>query len=684
MANEKKVTPNPSKNPWLELLEDLWTNKILVVVYVFCFAVLGAFVAQWTRPVYEASALLQVKSKTSSLTAMLGDVGSLLGVGGGSSDTEIQLMQSRRVLDELIDSLGLQNDAWPMGVLDRLLHREGRIDIRYLKLPNFAVLDPDRYKQPWFLVVDDSVSFTLLDDLHKKVLSCSPGKLCSVPYMGDTAAIQVSLMKATQGQKFKVTQKMMIKAVNKIVKNLSIAEVGKKTGILNVSYQCQYPDKAVIVVDSLTSIYLRLNEEFGSSDMKSTLALLEAQLPVARKTLDSLMLSLNEYREKIGSADIAAETKITLESQVRLQQQIIQLEQMREEKARLFDVSHPQIVTMDKQIASLKRELARAGSQTKKLPETQQKILAMTTEAQYAQTIYSDLLKRVEQLRLLVASSSESAQIIDSAIANPEPVKPKKKMIFLAFIFAGFCVAFGFISLRKKMKGVSDPFLVSKTTGVSVYSLISKGEAESEEGLQTLQLSLELESFGKNRVLCVSGLLPGVGCSFVANRLARSLAMSGKKVLLVDADLQNGNLGSLFGMNGSEGLVEVLAGKTSIQSAIHASKTPNLDVLLSGNHLMCSEGVFGAEKFTNFVKLVRDGYDFVILDTPALGVRRDASLISRVSDEVLLVLEYGRHSLESIQEGIALLPKMPGPAKVIAFNKCVFLSDKKVFRRSQT
>lgn len=42
MANEKKVTPNPSKNPWLELLEDLWTNKILVVVYVFCFAVLGA------------------------------------------------------------------------------------------------------------------------------------------------------------------------------------------------------------------------------------------------------------------------------------------------------------------------------------------------------------------------------------------------------------------------------------------------------------------------------------------------------------------------------------------------------------------------------------------------------------------------------------------------------------------
>jgi len=682
MANEKKAASKSAKNPWLELFEDLWTNKIQVVFFVFCFAVLGAFVAQWSRPVYEANTLLQVKSKTASISAMLGDVGSLLGMGGSSSDTEIQLMQSHRVLDELIDSLGLQNNAWPMGVMDRLLHREGRVDIRYLNLPNLATLAPERYKQPWLLVVDDSIAFTLYDDLNKKVLSCSLGNRCSVPYMGDSASIYVSLMKAMPGQKFKVTQKLMINAVNDLLKSLSISEAGKKTGILAISYQSPYADKAVLVLDSLTAIYLRVNQEFGSSDMKSTLTLLEEQLPIARRTLDSLMIGLNDYREKIGSADIAAETKITLESQVRLQQQIIQLEQMREEKARLFDASHPQIVTMDKQISSLKRELARTSTQTKKLPEAQQKILTMTAEAQYAQTIYADLLKRVEQLRLLVASSQESAQVIDAAFATPEPVKPKKKMIFLMFIFAGFCAALGYITLRKKMKGVEDPFLISKMTGVSVYSLISKGEAASKEGLQTLLLSLELESFGKNRVLAVSGLLPGVGTSFVASRLAKNLAKSGKKVLLIDANLRDGNLGKEFGMNLSEGLVEVLAGKTTIQTTIHKSEIPNLDVLLSGNHLMCSEGVFGAEKFMNFIKLVRDGYEWVILDTPAFGVRRDASLIGKVSDEILLVLEYGRHSLESIQDGIALLPKTLSPAKVIALNKCVFSTEKRNFRRS--
>ena len=678
MAIEKKTIPVSTKNPWLDLLEDLWKNKLLVFSFTFVFGIIGIVVALWIRPMYEASALIQVKTKGGSLSAMLGDVGSLLGMGGSSAETEIQLMQSRRILEELIDSLGLHNEANPTETIDRFLRKEGRVDIRYMKLPDSSAVAPEIRSKPWVLIADDSLNFSFYDADMSKVLSCSKGKLCSAPYHGDSVSILVSVMDVKAGQKFNVTQKMMVRAVNAVLQNLSISEAAKKTGLLHVSFQHQYMDKAVTVVDSLTSIYLRLNEEFSSSDMKNTLELLEDQLPIARKTLDSLMLKLNEYREKIGSADIAAETKITLESQVKLQQQIILLEQMREEKARLFDASHPQIVTMDRQIASLKREMAKANSQTKKLPETQQKILTMTAEAQFAQTAYSDLLKRVEQLRLLVAGSAESAQIVDHAVADPKPVKPKRKMIVLAFIFAGFCAAFGFISLRKKMKGVIDPFLVSKATGLSVYSLIAKGEKESLEGLHTLQLSLELESYDKNRILCFTGLLPHVGCSFVAAQMAKLFAESGKKVLLIDADLQKGNLGSLFGFEPAEGLVDVLAGKKSISAVVKTTQTPGLDLLLCGYHLLCSEGVLGTKKFANFIKLVRESYDIVIWYAPSLQKTMDVSVVSRELDEIVLILEYGRHSMDSILEGVSLLSKTSTLSKVIAFNKCVLPQKKKI------
>lgn len=125
----EKNSSKSQENPWVELLKEIWANKVLVLVTMFLSMVVGVFTAMWMRPVYEANALMQVKVKGGSLTAMLGDVGALLGMGGGSAETETQLMQSRRILEEVIDSLGLRYNATPTSVIDRILHREGRVDV---------------------------------------------------------------------------------------------------------------------------------------------------------------------------------------------------------------------------------------------------------------------------------------------------------------------------------------------------------------------------------------------------------------------------------------------------------------------------------------------------------------------------------------------------------------------------
>lgn len=670
MANPKELTTRTTSpvNPWTDLLKDVWDNKFIVFASVFIGLLLGVFVSMWTRPVYEANALLQVKTKGGSLSAMLGDVGTLLGVGGSSSETEIQLMQSRRILEEVIDSLGLDYIAEPVSFFDRLLHREGRADIRHLYFPDTSVIPPERRGKPWMLIADDSAHFSLYDDLEAKVLSCEPEKFCSVPYQGDSVKIFVSLMKAKANQKFEVSKRLMVRAVSSVSGNLSISEAGKKTGILKIAYQDFFPDRALQVINSLTSVYLQLNEEFGTSDLKNSLELLEAQLPESRRALDSLMIELNNYREKIGSADIAAETKITLESQVRLQQQIIQLEQLREEKARLFDESHPSIVTTDKQIAALKREMAKTYSQAKKLPETQQKILKMTEEVAFAKNLYSELLKRVEQMRLLVAGSSTSAKIIDQAVVDPKPVKPRKKLIVLMFLFFGFCTSIALITLKKKLRGVEDPNAITKATGISVYACIAEGKKNAEEGLKTLQLSLELKNFEKGHVICFSGLKPQDGNTFVASHLARLLAQSGKKVLFVDANMQVSESDNIFQVEKSHGLIEVLAGQIPLLSAIQKTSLANLDTLRPGRQLISSEGVFGSQKFSNFIKLVRDAYDVVILDVAALLSSMDASVVSKSIDVFILTIKSRRHSMESLQDGISLLPKGEYPHKAICIN----------------
>ena len=657
-------------NPWDDLFRDILNNKLTVILFVVASAIAGVLVAQYTRPVYEANALIQVKTRSNSVAAMLGDIGSFLGMGGGSAETEIQLMQSRRILEEVVDSLGLQNNAEPLGIVDRFLHREGRVDIRYLYFPDTSVMPSDRRGEPWTLVVDDFAKFSFYDDLDQKVLTCELGRLCAVPYQGDSVKIQVSLMNVRPGQKFEVTQTLLIRAINAVIGNLTISEQGKKTGILSVAYQDYHLERAKWVVDTLTAIYLRVNEEFASTDMKNSLQLLEDQLPEARRVLDSLMDALSAYRESKGSADIETETKIALESRLRLQQKVIELEQLREEKARLFDRSHPFIVTTDKQISALKKEIARSDDETKKLPEAQRKILTMTAEAQFAQNIYADLLKRIEQMRLLVAGVSESAQIIDAPDGNPKPVKPKKKMIVAVFLFMGLCGALAFISVRKKWRGVTDPVALSKETGARVYAWILNGEQKAQDGLDMLRLSLDLDAAGTSRVICFTGLLPGVGCSFVARHTAELFAKEGKKVLLIDADLQQGGLSKFFKTEQNSGLVDVLAGTSSLQAAVCHTAISGQDLLPSGRLLLCAESVFDTEKFKNFLLLARDGYDVVIVDSQSLQNSMDASVLGQNADEIVLVLEYGRHKINDVQESLSLLSKATRPLKVMAFNKC--------------
>ena len=80
MALDKK-TPQKPQNPWNDLFRDVWAHKFFAIAIVALSAIVGAVVCQWIRPVYEANALIQVKTKSGSLSAMLGDVGSFLGIG---------------------------------------------------------------------------------------------------------------------------------------------------------------------------------------------------------------------------------------------------------------------------------------------------------------------------------------------------------------------------------------------------------------------------------------------------------------------------------------------------------------------------------------------------------------------------------------------------------------------------
>jgi tyrosine-protein kinase Etk/Wzc len=682
-------TPKPEEtNEFLELLGDLWKYKFAVAFFLLLSGLFGVFAAYWIRPVYEVNALLQIETKKNG-GSLMGDLGSLFS-SGSPAETEIELVKSRRVMGAAVDQSGLEFMSSPIGFWDRLLRKEGRIDLQDFYYPKDSIPEDFR-SEPWTLVAKDSVSFDLFDYDKKKVLSGVVGVTSAAAYMGDSVRIGVMRMKVKAGQKFKVWRRSRLDAIDAFNSAFSVGERGKKTGILEFTYQDIYADRAVSVVNQVANAYLRQNVEQRSAEAQKTLSFLEDQIPEVKKKLDSAEAELNDYRYRVGSVDINTETRIVLENQMRLQQQILSLQQKREETVRLFNDSHPMVKTMDRQIESIRSELSGMSFQAKKLPSKQQEILRLTSEVELDKLLYTNMLNNIQQLRLVAAGEMGSVRIVDYAELVTKPVKPKKKLILMVALFLGFCVSIVYVTIRKKFRsGVKDSRVIERELGISVYAKIPKGTAipvqktmplavafpddVAVESMRTLRTSLEfmMPEQGAN-VIVLSGLIPAVGKSFVSVNLASLFAGMDKKVLLIDADLRKGRLHKEFGLRKDLGLSDVLVGKIAVEEGIHITSVPNLSLMVAGKVPASPAELLGSHKFEQLLAKMKTQFDVIIVDTPPVMLVTDAMLVCRHSDQAVMVVEYNRHSIEAIREGLNLFTKGVGERvhKSIVINKYV-------------
>jgi tyrosine-protein kinase Etk/Wzc len=676
-------------NELAELASDLWKNRTAVGLFLLLSGIIGIFAAYWIRPVYEVNALLQVETKGKSASAMMGDLGSLF-AAASPSETEIELVKSRRVMGAAVETSRLQNVAVPLGFWDRLLHREGRLDLLDFRIP-LEKIPADFRSEPWTLVAEDSVNFKLLDYADNFVLRGRAGETAVAPYAGDSVRIGVLRMIACKGQSFAVTRRLRLDAIAAFESAFSVAERGKKTGILEFTYQDIYPDRAMNVVNQVASAYLRQNVEQRSAEAEKTLAFLEQQIPDVKLKLDSAEAELNAYRSQVGSVDINTETRIVLEGEMRLQQQILSLEQRREEAVRLFHEEHPSVKTLDEQINNLRKELAGSSHEAKKLPSTQQEILRLASEVELDKLLYTNMLNSIQQLRLVAAGEVGSVRIVDYAEQVTKPVKPKKNLVLMVALFLGFCASIVYVSIKKKFhSGIKDSRVIERELGVSVYAKIPKGAASGTlgtlplavafpedvavESMRTLRTSLEfvMPETGAT-VIVLSGLIPAVGKSFVSVNLAALFAGTEKRVLLIDADLRKGRLHKEFGIRRDQGLSEVLVGKCKLEECLHVTNVPSLSLLVAGKIPASPSELLGSHRYVQLLEKLKTMFDVIIVDTPPVMLVTDAMLVCRHSDQAILVVEYNRHSIDAIREGLALFTKGANESvhKSIVINKYV-------------
>lgn len=666
---------------WLSIFYRHW---FIFALLSFIGLVVGATYARYSRDVFRSTAMLQLDTKSKSGKA-IADIGEFF-ESHSPAKSEIYLIKSLSVLMPVVENLHLNYGAEPIGLVDRLMHREGRMDLDLFEPPR--VFDEDDGN--WIAEVKSEDSYELFTPLGASVVVGKVGETYRVPVEGDSVAICVRSMDALPGQKFVLYKLSVLRMAEGLQKTMRADELGKNTNIIEIAYQDRYPDRAAKVLNAVAQMYVRQNIEMRSAEAEKSLEFLEKQLPTIKAKLDSAQQLLTNYRNKVGTVDLGAEARGALDRQVQLKTQLLSLQQEYQEKSRLFKQDHPAMQAILSQQERIRKEIGREEGKVKALPVTQQDVLKLQQDVELNNELYTSILNNIQQLRVVRASEIGNVRIVDPAFIHRKPVKPNRKMIVLAGLGGGFVFAWVLVLLLHYLhnRGVGSSSEIERETGVSVYAkvpkthishklpgvndkrfILSKADPEdiAVEKMRALRTALEFSCIDEGgRVLMVTGIAPEAGKSFVALNLAYLFAQQGKSVLFIDADLRKSRLSH----RNEKGVSNVITKECGLEQAV-VDMGEGLFFLPTGRRVANPGEMLSSKAFAELLDECKQKYDFIVIDTSPNSLVSDAQSIAKLVDFGVIVVEYKKHSMENIQETIDQLTLAKLEKKAIVLNNCV-------------
>lgn len=172
------------------------------------------------------------------------------------------------------------------------------------------------------------------------------------------------------------------------------------------------------------------------------------------------------------------------------------------------------------------------------------------------------------------------------------------------------------------------------------------------------------------RSIVITSSVPNEGKTFVATRLAEALATSGKSTLLMECDLRRRSVASRLGTHARHGMYAALMNQVRLEDAIVQTKTPRLDFLDAEPGIPNPSDLFSSKRFSSFLDMLDERYDYVVIDTPPVSAFADAAVLSHLADATLLVVRENFTHREQLVETYAQLQKADGNVTGVIMNGC--------------
>ena len=688
----------------------LFDQRWLILKITLLMTLAGALYALTARPVFEASMLIHVEEPSSKESNnILGEMATMFDVKT-TTPSEMALLRSRLVISRAIDDLHLPIQIHPQYLpvigqwfaehskqtpLGRLLGIDGKSRAEEpVAVPSFDV--PMALEDVDFdLIAGRDGTYRIVQRAHRIDATGRVGERLAIESEQGSIGLTVARLDAAPGTRFGVRRRPRLLMVEEVQKAITIAEIGKQSGVISITLR---GGDARAVHDLLRQIghqYIAQNLARKLEESQKSLAFLDKQLPDLKQQLERAEARYSQFRNRNGTVDLSEEEKIALQQVAAAKTRRLALQQRRTELLPHFTPNHPSVAAIDTQIREINNEINSVTSHIRTLPLLEQEVQRLSREVKVNTDLYTALSNTAQQLRLITIGKVGNVRLVDVPMMPEHPISPNRIQIVTLAALAGLLGSMLAVFIRKAFYGgIDEPEQIENLLQVPVFATIPHSRKQKQiqhdrpnhsgkmsllsyvasndsaiESLRTFRTALQFSmTEARNNIIMISGPMPGVGKTFIAVNLAAVVAMTGKRVMLIDSDFRNGLLHDYFDVSAEGGLSDYLKGSSTLAHIIHRNVIDHLDFISTGTVPRHPAELLLSPKLGPLLASLSHAYDRVVIDAaPTLAV--SASLIVGAhAGSIYLVARAGITTGSELQESVKRMHQAGLSARGVLFN----------------
>jgi capsular exopolysaccharide synthesis family protein len=625
----------------------LWRGRLFIASAALAGMGLGVLAAWLQVPVYQAAAMIQIEPPTPTFLSV---TDALVGAGGYWQNTDFYNTQFKILRSK---SLGEQ-------ALSRL-----KLDARPPYKDN-----PDRGA-----LFMGHVSISPIPESRLVLIQVSHTSPKEAALWADTLAdvyIEQSLATRLEAarhayewlqERLGATQKVMSEAQDRLLK----------------TYQSQDLFVPEGSVSAVTSSISKLNEDY-----------IEAQS--RRIALEAALKQVEEMRRRGQSLDTVPQVAAdSLNTDLSGQLATLNLEMTRLKEK--FKPAHPEVQRVQAQMdqvrkakdaragqivgglraefaqlqkreselkAAMDEQKAQAAAQSRKVTELD----TVKKEAESAKSLYEVLLQKLNETDIAASIRTNNVTLVERASVPGSPLRPNKRNIAAAGLALGLLLGVALVLARDYLDNtVKDPEEIERFLHLDLLAAVPRYDESSQhlvtEAYQNLRTALLFaRKSDAGQLVLITGTAPQEGKTTTLVNLAKLLAASGDKTLVVDFDLRRSQLHGRLGLTREPGLSGYFTRQEAVDALVRPTRSPNLFAMTAGSLPPNPPALLARKDMADFLERLRAQFEWILLDSPPLASVTDALLLARHADLAIFVVQHNKVDKKLIKRNVAALRKV--------------------------